>query len=192
MRAKEPLIELPRQESAELLEIEPPLLIDDLSPEPLDEVAAAPLPTGKPDIERLELQLETAKRRAGAGERLFKSGVLAKVEVEARTLKALRVEAELENARLDRARQLAETQQARFLLKEISTAELEAVQVALSQATEAAKAANERRQRGELEIAQINVQRQKRLLSAGVGRKIDLQRAEEKLATLKQQQQIQN
>lgn len=188
--AQEPQVDLPRQEGAEeeTYEVEPPLLIDDMSPEPLDLPLAEPTPVAQ-DIEKLELQLKTAQRRATAGERLFKAGVLAKVESEARTLKAIKIEADLELARFDRMKEEVTQLEQRLARREIASVEAEAARTALQQAELNAKSAAEKRRAAEVEIAQLNVQRQKKLLASGVGRKIDVKRAEEKLAALKQQQQ---
>ena len=74
-------------------DIEPPILKQNLT----DELAAT---AGTPDGEvvRYEKQLERAKQSAAGAERLWKIGVLAKVEVEQRALKVIRCEAELANA----------------------------------------------------------------------------------------------
>jgi len=57
-------------------DVEPPILKQNLS----DELAEAATPDG--DIARCEKKLERAKRSAAGAERLWKIGVLAKVEVE--------------------------------------------------------------------------------------------------------------
>src|SRR5215216_738991 len=79
-------------------DIEPPILKQNLS----DELAEAETPDG--DIVRCEKKLERAKRNAAGAERLWKIGVLAKVEVEQRALKAVKCEAELANARVAQAK----------------------------------------------------------------------------------------
>src|SRR5215510_15372194 len=67
-------------------DIEPPILKQNLS----DELAEAGTPDG--DIARCEKKLERAKRSAAGAERLWKIGVLAKVEVEQRALKVIKYE----------------------------------------------------------------------------------------------------
>ena len=183
-------VELPKPEKdvppTESLDIEPPLLIDGNTLEPLPDLGAVAPTAAKPDVARLELQLQTAKRSAAAGGRLFKSGVLSKVEMEARALRVIRLQSDLENARLARAQEEADTQRARFDARETSPEDVEKVRIALAQATEAARIATDNRHRAELAAAEVNVKRQKQLLASGVGRTIDVKRAEEKLATLRQ------
>src|ERR1700757_3747146 len=79
-------------------DIEPPILKQNLS----DELAEAATPDG--DVARCEKKLERAKRNAAGAERLWKIGVLAKVEVEQRALKAVKCEAELATARVIQAK----------------------------------------------------------------------------------------
>jgi len=88
-----------KSDEPDAFDIEPPILKQNLSGEPL----AAP---GTPDAEvaRLEKQLERAKRNADGAERLYKIGVLAKVEVEQRLLKVVRTESDLANARVAQAK----------------------------------------------------------------------------------------
>src|ERR1700751_3808113 len=80
-------------------DIEPPILKQNLS----DELAEAGTPDA--DIARCEKKLERAKQNAAGAERLWKIGVLAKVEVEQRALKAIKCEAELASARVAQARE---------------------------------------------------------------------------------------
>src|SRR5215468_2074447 len=75
-------------------DIEPPILKQNLS----DELAEAGTPDG--DIARCEKKLERAKRNAAGAERLWKIGVLARVEVEQRALKVTKCEAELASTRV--------------------------------------------------------------------------------------------
>src|SRR5512146_2296316 len=80
-------------------DIEPPILKQNLS----DELAESGTPDG--DIARCQKKLERAKRNAAGAERLWKIGVLAKVEVEQRALKVTKCEAELATARVSQAKE---------------------------------------------------------------------------------------
>src|SRR5436190_17081852 len=84
-----------KPDEPEAFDVEPPILKQNLSDEPL------PAP-GTPDAEvaRLEKQLERAKRNADGAERLYKIGVLAKVEMEQRLLRVVRTESDLASARV--------------------------------------------------------------------------------------------
>src|SRR5881296_4112726 len=88
-------------------DIEPPILKQNLS----DELAEAGTPDG--DVARCEKKLERAKRNAAGAERLWKIGVLAKVEVEQRALKMVKCEAELASARVAQAKETVTQQESR-------------------------------------------------------------------------------
>ncbi|HZR06715.1 MAG TPA: hypothetical protein VFA61_12885 [Candidatus Udaeobacter sp.] len=158
-------------------DVEPPILKQNLSDEPL--------PNG--DMARLEKQLERAKQNAAGAERLYKIGVLAKMEVEQRLLKVIRCESDLANARVARAKDELAEKESQFASGEITRDELESIKTALAQLTEAAQVATAKRERAELEAAEANLRRQQKLLKLGVGQKSDVTRAEEKLAELKAQ-----
>jgi hypothetical protein len=176
--------ELP-QNPSEPLDIEPPLLIQE-SP---GRSPSQPTPgvASELDPERIQVALEKAKKSAASGERLFRSGVIAKVEAENRALKVVRLEADLANARLEVAKQNFESRRTQSDAAQISPGELDAAKSVLVTATEEAAAATARREKAELEAALVNLQRQKKLLALGSGRKSEVSRAEEKVAALQQQ-----
>src|ERR1700680_2165999 len=93
------------QESDDSFEIEPPLLPQNLSREVRAEADATPAPII--DVARLEKDLERARKTAAGAERLYKMGALAKIEAEGRALKVVRLESDLENARLFHVKELA-------------------------------------------------------------------------------------
>src|SRR5204863_6683022 len=177
--------ELPT-DPAEPLEIEPPLLIQEIPSR--DRVHATAEVASELDPERIQIALENAKKSAASSERLYRSGVIAKVEAENRALKVVRLESDLANARLEVARQIVATQQSRFDAKGISQSELEMVKSALVTATNEAASAAARRQKAELDAALLNLSRQKKLLALGSGRKSEVTRAEEKVAALHKQE----
>jgi hypothetical protein len=180
-----PIVSLIAQEpspDAGSFEVEPPLLV-----QPDGRPVAALEPTSKPnqDLAQLEKQLERAKKSAASAEPLWKAGVLAKVEVEKRALRVVRLQAELARA------QLAEAQKSVVVVKDDmvqtgqgqpSSAESKAL---LAQATAAAQAAAASLAKAELDAALLNLQRQQKLFTLGSARKSDVARAEEKLAALK-------
>ncbi len=164
-------------EEPDSFDVEPPILKQNLSDEPL--------PNG--DLARLEKQLERAKQNAAGAERFYKIGVLAKMEVEQRLLKVMRCESDLANARVARAKEELAEKESQLATGEITRDELESMKTALAQLTEAAQAATAKRERAELEAAEANLRRQQKLLKLGIGQKSDVTRAEEKLAELKAQ-----
>ena len=160
-------------------DIEPPVLKQNLS----DELAEAGTPDG--DIARCEKKLERAKQSATGAERLWKIGVLAKVEVEQRALKVIKCEAELASARVAQAKERVGDQELRLASGETTKQELDAAKAALAQLIEAAQTAVAKRESAELESAEANLRRQQRLLKLGSAHKSDVSNAEEKLAELK-------
>ena len=160
-------------------DVEPPILKQNLS----DALAEAGTPDG--DVARCEKKLERAKRNAAGAERLWKIGVLAKVEVEQRTLKMVKCETELVSARVAQAKETVAQQESRVASGEATKQELEVAKTALAQLIEAEQKAVAKRETAELEFAEANLRRQQRLLKLGSAHKSDVTNAEEKLAELK-------
>ena len=160
-------------------DIEPPILKQNLS----DELAEAGTPDG--DAARCEKKLERAKRNAAGAERLWKIGVLAKVEVEQRAVKVIKCETELASARVAQAKGTVAQQESRVASGETTKQELEVAKTALAQLIEGEQKAVAKRETAELEFAEANLRRQQRLLKLGSAHKSDVTNAEEKLAELK-------
>src|SRR5262249_17136020 len=89
-----------KSDEPEAFDVEPPSLKQNLSGAPLPEAG-----TADAEVASFEKQLERAKRNADGAERLYKIGVLAKVEVEQRLLRIVRTEADLANARVTQAQE---------------------------------------------------------------------------------------
>jgi len=161
-------------------DIEPPILKQNLT----DELAAT---AGTPDgeVARWEKQLERAKKNAAGAERLWKIGVLAKVEVEQRALKVIKCEAELANVRVAQAKDRLAEQESLVASGESTKQQLDIAKSALAQLIVAAEAAVAKRESAELESAEANLRRQQKLLKLGSARKSDVTNAEEKIAELK-------
>jgi hypothetical protein len=166
-----------KSEEPEPFDIEPPILKQNISDEPLPDA----------DVARLEKKFERARRNAEGAERLYKIGVLAKVEVEQRLLKVVQYESDLANARVARAKEEVATNESQLAAGEITKEELEAAKAMLTQLTEAAQVATAKRERAELETAEANVRRQQKLLKLGIANESDVDRAQEKLAELRSQ-----
>jgi hypothetical protein len=176
---------LPEGDDTNLLEIEPPLLPQNASSDrALRDIEAGGTAAGDIDIARLEADLERAKKNAANGERLYKSGILAKVEAEERALKVVRLEAKLAEAQLQEAKRKLDEAKGQSTDDGTLARELKAADALVAEAADAAQRAADERRRAEVEAAARNVERQQRLLSLGSGRKADLSRAQEKLAEL--------
>jgi len=177
--AADPLVQNQSQEP-DSFDIEPPVLKQNLTDQPTTEA-----PDG--DVAHLEKQLDRAKKNASGAERLYKIGVLAKVEVEQRALKVARLESDFANAQLARAKNDLAAQESQLAAGEGTKDELEAAKAAVAQLTEAAQIAAQKREGAELDAAEANLRRQQRLLRLGSAQKSDVSRAEQKLAELKAQ-----
>lgn len=170
----------------EPMDIEPPLLIQETPNRNI--VANAPAAPGQKDLdlERITRALEKAKKNAASGERLYKSGIIAKVEAENRTLKVVRLEADLAEAKLELTKKNLELQQVRLEAGEISSEEMETAKSLIAEATKEAESAAGRKRQAEVEAAEMNLRRQQKLLAMGSGRKAEVSRAQEKLSALQQ------
>lgn len=176
--------ELPTNDDADSFEIEPPLLIQNLNRDKLPDPNATAAASTVPDIEKLEKSIERAKRASAGAERLFRIGVLARQDVEQRALRIVRLQSDLENARLAEAKENAIDRERRFAAGEITKEEIVEAENAVEHATQAAQAAAAARRQAELAAAAVNLQRQKKLLTLGSGHKSDVNKAAQKLAEL--------
>jgi hypothetical protein len=173
-------------ESLESFDIEPPSLIPNrTNDQPLTDSATSSS-SGDVDLAKLEKNFERSRRAAESAERFCKIGALSKLEAEQRSLRVVRLECDLENARLAQAQAELDTQRSRVDAGEISKAQLVDLEAAVTRATEAAQAATAKREQAELAAAEANVQRQKKLVALGSARKSDIARAEEKLAEMRE------
>ena len=178
--------ELPKNPD-EAMDIEPPLLIQEAPNRNLVYTTpSGPEEKPRPDPEQIAATLEKAKKSAASGERLFKSGIIAKVDAENRALKVIRLDAELAQAKMELAKQNVAAQQTRLEAGEISETELEAARSLEVAATKEAEAAVARKEKAELDAAVLNLHRQQKLLAMGSGRKAEVNRAQEKVSALQQ------
>lgn len=183
---------LPAQEQLptdpnEPMDIEPPLLIQEAPNQNIVYTTpGAPDQKPVPDPDQIGATLEKARKSAASGERMYKSGIIAKVDAENRALKVIRLEADLAEAKLDLAKQNVVAQQARLEAGEIAQSEFEAAQLLAGAAMKEAELATTKKEKAELDAAMLNLQRQKKLLAMGSGRKSEVSRAQEKVSALQQ------
>ena len=163
-------------------DIEPPILKQNLSNEPLSSKASP-----EAEVARLEKQFQLAKQIAASAARLCKIGVLSKAEMEQRLLKVIQCECNLAIARLAFCEEQMAALESLVASGENAKDELAQARADLAQLTDAAEIATAKRERAELEAAELNLRRQQKLLKLGVARESDVTRAEEKLAELKSQ-----
>jgi multidrug resistance efflux pump len=177
--------ELPK-DPTEPMDIEPPLLIQEAPNRNI--VYTTPAAPGQKDLdpERIAAALEKARKSAASGERLYKSGIIAKVDAENRVLKVIRLESDLAAAKLELAKQNVELQQVRLDAGEISSEELETAKSVLAATTKEAESALAKKDQAELDAATLNLRRQQKLLAMGSGRRSEVNRAQEKVSVLQQ------
>ena len=120
----------------------------------------------------IESELAKARKRAESADRLFRAGIIARVEAEQRVLRVVQLEAALAEARLNERRKVTAASSRPGNNNEIA------------KITEEARVARERCDRAELEAATRNLARQKKLLALGSAHRSDVNRAEKKLAEL--------
>ncbi|HSP46363.1 MAG TPA: hypothetical protein VLO30_10250 [Chthoniobacterales bacterium] len=169
------------------MDIEPPLLIQEAPNRNLVYSTGGgsdQKPQADPD--QIAVALEKAKRSAASGERLYKSGIIAKVEAENRALKVIRLEAELAEAKLELAKQNVAAQESRLEASETSEVEIETAKSLAAAAEKESETAIAKKAKAELDAAVLNLQRQKKLLAMGSGRKSEVNRAQEKVSALQQ------
>ena len=171
--------ELLRNAEPSPFEVEPPILPGNLVPE---ESAKSQPAT---DLAQLERKLVRAKESAAGAERMFKIGVLAKLDVENRAMRVVKLETELAQARFAIAQLELDRRQQQFSAGEVVRSELEAAQTQLAQAKQSAEMALAYQKKAELDAAAIDLARQRKLLALGSAGKSSVRRAEEKLAELK-------
>src|SRR2546423_3315795 len=171
----------------ETMDIEPPLLIQETPNQNI--VYTTPADAANkpaPDVDQITASLEKARKSAASGERLYKGGIIAKVDAENRALKVIRLEAQLADARAELAKQNAAAQQARLEAGEIPEAEVESARSLEIAAIKEAEAAIAKKEKAELDAAVLNLHRQQKLLAMGSGRKAEVNRAQEKVSALQQ------
>ena len=178
--------ELPK-DPEQAMDIEPPLLIQEAPNQNI--VYTSPGTADQkppPNVDQLTASVEKARKSAASGERLYRAGIIAKVEAENRALKVIRLEAELAVAKLELAQQNVAAEKTRLEAGEISQSEAEAARSAELVATKEAELAIAKKDKAELDAAVLNLQRQKKLLAMGSGRKAEVNRAQEKVSALQQ------
>jgi hypothetical protein len=168
----------------ESFDVEPPLLIPDRGAATQKAESADTNPQDV-DLVTLVEAFERAKRNAAGAKHLYRIGVISQVEVEQRALRVVRLEADLANARLEKAKERAGAQSS--VVVNGKAADDQRTKAELAQLSQAAQAATAKRERTELDVAEANLHRQQELLAVGSAHKSDVARAEQKLAELKAQ-----
>lgn len=138
-----------------------------------------------PNLDKATADYERAQAREARWQRLWKAGVLAKVEAERAILQTARCRARMEKTRVAAQAAALEDLRTRATAGTASADSVSAAESALQSAQSMSAEADAALRRTELLLAEANVDRQRRLIAAGIGSKTQLQRAESSVAELK-------
>jgi hypothetical protein len=148
--------------------------------------AASPTPAVsiQDRLARCQAALALAQQRAGEAEGLFKDGILAQVEVEARYAQVVKAKKELADATVAIAAEHLEAVKKALDAHTATQADVGVANATLKSAQDAAAAASAAWDQSQLDAATLNLQRKRKLYSEGVCSKRELQMAEDRLMLL--------
>ena len=172
---------LPSRASGDSLDFEPKLMLD--GPRAAS-IASSPTPSPEDRVRRCQAALLNAEQRAADAEQLFKEGILAKVETEARFLGIIQARKQLADATLAVAAAQADAAKRSFDAHECSQAELDAANAGLKAAQADAAADTAEWDKAEFNAATLDLRRKRKLYSEGVGSQREVQMAEDRVALL--------
>ena len=184
--------ELPKRAGAPGLEREPKLMLNDL-PDlvPADLLLPKDGQLGggsemqpSPDVARLSGELQRAKKTAAQRERLYRAGVVSKVDAEQAALDVVRRTKDLAVARAGACASEIEELQRRAAAGEANAGALATTRQEFAGLTASAKDATEQWIQAQRAAAELRVQRERKLLAAGVGSRTQVRRAEAELQNL--------
>ncbi len=178
--------DLPKKSATPEFDFEPRLMLNDLPDLPLPgaDPRAPQTANSSLDVIKLEAELEKAKKNATWRERLYKSGVLSKVEAEQSALKIVRLARDLENARLQALKREIEEKRPQAEKDESVKVRLAELETALATASTTASAASAKWDEAQRAAAEIRVQRERKLYALGAGSRSSVKRAESALQSL--------
>lgn len=171
---------LPQRDDRDPLEFEPQLQLYDVKPEPGGPTEAWAIPA---DVNKAKTDAERAQRKAQRWQQLQKSGVLSKVEAERALLQANRAAHKFQQARVNELRKQVEALRVRIAQGGGGEDLLVTAEDTLKNSETLASEAEASFRRTDLEFAQNQLERQRRLAAAGLTPKSQVQKAQ---ATLEQ------
>ncbi|HEY3900683.1 MAG TPA: hypothetical protein VGM54_18890 [Chthoniobacter sp.] len=180
--------ELPKPTGA--TELNSKLILTDVPDAPLlnELPGAASSPNEPPapmDVVKLEGAVENAKRSAAFRERMWKAGVLSKLEAEQAAMKVVRLTKDLANARLEAAKREVNEKRKQGTADDAAKAAVADAETRLTTVTTAAQNAATKWDEAQRAAAELRVQRERKLVSLGADPKMALKQAETALQKLK-------
>jgi hypothetical protein len=173
--------DLPKSAPGDALDFEPKLMLD--GPHAAV-VPASPTPAPEDRVRECQAALLQAEERAVDSEQLYKAGILAKVEMEARILRVVQARKALADAALAVAAAHAEAVKKSFDAHECSQADLDAASADLKTARQTADADSAEWDKAQLDAATLDLQRKRKLYSEGVGSRREVSMAEDRVVML--------
>lgn len=174
---------LPQRDERDPLEFEPQLLLYDVKPEkgggPTEAWA---IPS---DVNKAKTDADRAQKKAQRWQQLQKAGVLSKVEAERAVLQANRAVHKFQQARVNELRKQVEALRARVAQGGGGEELLVTAEATLKNSESLASEAEASFRRIDLQFAENQVDRQRRLAAAGLTPKSQVQKAQANLEQVK-------
>ena len=136
------------------------------------------------DVAKISSELDRAKKNASQRERLYRMGVVSKVDAEQAALAVVRLTKDLAVARAGACALEIEELQRHTAAREKNAEALAAARQEWAALTAAATDATEKWIHAQRAAAELRVQRERKLLAAGVGSRTQVKRAEAALQNL--------
>jgi multidrug resistance efflux pump len=171
--------ELPTRDGREPMDFEPSLRLYDVKPEAGGKTV--PWETPLPDEDKARTLADQAKRKADRWQQLQRKGVVSKVEAELANLQATRASLRYQQSHVAALKTRIVSLQERVAKKEASPDLLATAQADYAASAQLLAEAQALAARTDLQFAQDQVERQRKLVSAGIGSKSQLERAKANL-----------
>jgi multidrug resistance efflux pump len=174
--------DLPQGKEQGRMEFEPELQLYDVKPEPGRPTEAWAIPA---DVKKAKATADRAQRKAQRWQQLQKSGVLSKVEVERAVLQANQAVHQFQQARVNELRKQIEALRARVAQGGGGADLLVTAEATLKTSEALAADAEASFRRTDLQFAQNQLERQRRLAASGLASKAQVQEAASKVEQVK-------
>lgn len=157
-------------------DFEPQLMLQDIPD--LPDAGSATEPEAATALEKAKAQLDQARSKQTRWQKLAKQGVLSRAEAESCAVEVASALVRHEQARAEHLRLQLEAIRQRIAGGSADASLAEAAEAAWKNAVELAEEAAHKLQETRRESAEVNLERHRRLHSAGLVSKVQLQRAE--------------
>lgn len=173
---------LPQRDERDPLEFEPQLQLYDVKPEKGGPTEAWAIPA---DVNKAKTDADRAQKKAQRWRQLQKSGVLSKVEAERAELQANRAVYRFQQARVAELRKQIDSLRARVAREGTGADLLETAEATLKNSESLAAEAEAALRRTDLQFAENQLDRQRRLAAAGLTSKSQVTKAQTALEQVK-------